>query len=345
MYYTIEKQREALLWSFFVTRSDKDLSGSYLYDERQAMLESLGGRRDGTRLVFKTPVRPTSAQSHNELLERSGTTPPAATEFAWSSQISYPYISKELDNETHIYPDFGESRQEEDFCAVSIQECFLDETFFDRQDDGSTISTEDIFKHVAFQEPKKCGDCIMAALLRQSGPTGFDAFLPPQQTVPSEQSDARTRETPPLLAMDGRTWHETDFSLKNALGQEGPAYTWDARSFSVRLIQRYSWTLGEYETPFELTILTGPLQHKHSLMLNQHTSTTGKSPTAFNELNDDPGWVSWFLWRMKEEASAFMGVNDHITTTNATLFEEVKKTFVDWQHEMWPEPSPYEKGM
>ncbi|KPV78673.1 uncharacterized protein RHOBADRAFT_41217 [Rhodotorula graminis WP1] len=45
-HYTIEKHREALLWSFLVARSDLDRSGTYSHAERRALLSSLGHELD-----------------------------------------------------------------------------------------------------------------------------------------------------------------------------------------------------------------------------------------------------------------------------------------------------------
>jgi len=307
MYYTIEKQREALLWSYLMVRSDEDLSGSYSHRERQDLLKSLGGRREGDKLIFQTPVRPMNTERHTDLLTNAGSALPNSTNFIWSSYSAYPYVSKEAGG--GLYPDYSEARQKEDFCTINIEQCFLAADFFERSDRSGTFSSEEIFKNVAFKQPQQCGDCLVAALLRQSGQKGFEAFLPRDQ---GQGNDAFTRTEVPQLGMSDSTWQDTNFGAKAAMGRGWLGNRWQKRDFCVRLIQRYSWTIGQ-------------------------------SPTSFNELGDDPGWISWFLWRMKEDSSAFMGVNDHITSTNATIVGQIREHFMNWQEAMWPTPSIYEK--
>lgn len=71
--------------------------------------------------------------------------------------------------------------------------------------------------------------------------------------------------------------------------------------------------------------------------------TLGETPTAFNELNDDPGWIGWLLWRWAEDKASFIALNDHVTTDNVTIVEGLQKVVSKFHEKMWPNATVYEK--
>lgn len=71
--------------------------------------------------------------------------------------------------------------------------------------------------------------------------------------------------------------------------------------------------------------------------------TPGDSPAPFIELTDDIDYMGWILWRMEEDKSPLMAINDRLSGTNATITAQADKKFRDFQARMWPDPSPFER--
>ena len=237
MYHTIEKQREATLWSFIVAKSDMDASNTYSLAERQDMLAGLGGERDGDLLHFKTPKRTWDDTSHKEIIKDAGITVPNDTEIYWSAMNGYPYASGEEGN--HIFPSFDGA--DSSFCTISIGECFGRPGFFENDDlaEGeTTLNPEEVLKRVAFGKIK-CGDCLIGALLSQSGERGFEAFLPDQKDH-KRPSKIDTRKELAVIGGWNKHWQDTDFAIKKVVPKG-----WNRRDFAVRLIQRYTFSYGK----------------------------------------------------------------------------------------------------
>lgn len=229
----MEKHREALLWSFFVARSDVDFSGDYSLAEKQDILDSLSPTsKTDTKLVFHFPYRPTAFGTYLDRFLEAGLEPPLQTNYAWSSRDGYPYpghpniINFELDGREKV------------FCGMPISRCFGSRDWFERDD---STSVEWLFKNVAYANPR-CGDCIAAALVRSSGETGLEKFLPAKDHAynVNVQDRGADRRHVPYFGGKSKTWRELDVSLATVLGDR-----WTPREFSVRLIQRYSYVLGK----------------------------------------------------------------------------------------------------
>ena len=237
LYYIIEKQREALLWSFLIARNDPDNSSIYSHAERQALFADLQAKRDGDLLRFRSPIRQfTNSQMYRDTMQNAGSSLPNFTEYIWSSANAYPYVSGEGGN--HVYPDYQHDSRP-DYCTISVDECFGRADFFD-EDMHEEMDAMKTFGNIAF-EHLKCGDCIMAGLLAASGDKGFEAFLPP---VSNNQPDPYlTQSVVPELGGWNKSWQDLDYSRLRAL--ETPYGEWDARDFCVRLIQRYSFAFGK----------------------------------------------------------------------------------------------------
>lgn len=233
MYYIIEKQREATLWSFVVARSDADASNSYRLSERQKMFEDLGGEREGDVIRFWAPKRTWSDAAHKEVIQRAGITVPNETQLYWTAMNGYPYVSGEEGN--HVFPNYDGAKP--DFCTINIGECFGRPGFFD-DDSGPTLNPEEALKRVAFDKIK-CGDCLIAALLAKSGERGFDAFLPDKETH-RKPSKVNTQKEVALIGGWNKHWNDTGFAIRKVVPSG-----WNRRDFAVRLIQRYTFSFGQ----------------------------------------------------------------------------------------------------
>lgn len=237
MYHTIEKQREATLWSFIIAKSDVDASNSYSLSERRKMLADLGGQRDGQSLRFQTPKRAWNDEAHKEVIQSAGITAPNETRLYWTATNGYPYVSGEEGN--HIFPTYDGTKP--DFCTINIDECFGRSGFFDNDDqtDGqTTLKPDELLRRVAFDKIK-CGDCLIAALLSRSGEKGFEAFLP-EKNDHTSPSRLDTRQELAVIGGWNKQWQDTEFAIKKVVPKG-----WNRRDFAVRLIQRYTFSYGE----------------------------------------------------------------------------------------------------
>lgn len=248
--YIIEKHREAILWSYLVAAVDRDASGSYSYDERFAIRMVLQSVRKGDRLIVRKPNRPSTggAPYYAQRLVEAGLHEPFQTTYRWSSQDGYPYIG----NLHQLYPNLNGDNAH--FCSMSLQKCFGRTDFFNEvlSDDKPIMTPEELFKHQAFRKPS-CGDCLIAALVTASGAQGLSAFLPAKDAMQARRQSSKTAAEfeVPFIGDFNLTWQDTDFSLRIALGDR-----WKPRDFSVRLIQRYSYTLGETQAFLFFHIVT-----------------------------------------------------------------------------------------
>ncbi|KAJ7123056.1 hypothetical protein C8R44DRAFT_876248 [Mycena epipterygia] len=170
-WYTIEKHREALLYSFIVLRADTDSDGVFSPAERQTLMDGLGSGK------IPIQLREGGSSHYIELnLMRAGLASPKETHYEWLSSDGYPLVRTVRE---------GSSAH----CAIDVDLCFAP---------GTPI---ELFKRVAFEKPD-CGDCLIAHLINRSGPQGLAAFLPPPK-APS----APPPQTPSLATR----WQDVEF--------------------------------------------------------------------------------------------------------------------------------------
>jgi hypothetical protein len=60
-------------------------------------------------------------------------------------------------------------------------------------------------------------------------------------------------------------------------------------------------------------------------------------------MTNDVGFDGWLAWKVKDDHNPFIAINDHVTSDNTTVLDSVRKVLMDWQKEMFPDPSPFEK--
>ncbi|KAJ7086180.1 hypothetical protein B0H15DRAFT_361823 [Mycena belliarum] len=146
-WYTIEKHRESLLYSFIMLRADANADGVFSTAERQVLTMGLAPE-------IPVALREDGSLHYVELnLHRAGLDPPKETVYEWLSYDGYPLIKT-------VRTDAGAH------CTMDVDACFAPGT------------ARDVFTRVAFEQPE-CGDCLIAHLISRSGSEGLSAFLPP----------------------------------------------------------------------------------------------------------------------------------------------------------------------
>jgi hypothetical protein len=275
-HFVVEAHREALLHSFIVARSDRNLDGILSLDERRTMLLELGynvGEGESVeRLEVPFPRRQTRARLP-DLLRRAGIDEPGATAVAFSSMDGFgmgtiPGTSpkKHLRPVLHVdESDTSTDEQEADkaaldrgACSMQLERCFGGDFLSPKK----SLAAVDVFRQLASVEPT-CGDCVVVALVGKSGPSGLSAFLPDcsssssSSSSPSLSSSTSTfnDEIPPpsLFTLSKSAWGDSlPLSLPRSSSSSSlsPSTCSSARAFSIRRILRYTHTLGDSTSRF-----------------------------------------------------------------------------------------------
>jgi len=197
----------------------------------------------------------------DSLFQEAGELPPKETEYFFTGMDAYPY-SMLNEHSLQQWPRISNGNltmtQEQlslypwAKCRLVRQRCL-----------GSHKQASAIFKHVAFDDTE-CGDCIINALLRASGPVGLSAFLPPYERIyPSSNA-----QNPPIAVPEGapvylpltKNWQTTDFTLHNCLQARSPVRV---REWVLRTMARYKYVVGD--TPHEFLQMTSSRQTKMAL--------------------------------------------------------------------------------
>ncbi|SNX86939.1 uncharacterized protein MEPE_05648 [Melanopsichium pennsylvanicum] len=222
-HYTVEKYREALLWSFIVAKHDRDGDGNLSPSEAQALLKDLGADAAG-KYVFprvEMPLRSTTSRtSVTESLRRA----------SLPVRLGHEAIQASLDGDSLVSPRSPEAspsgivndehdganplqvhaqnkRPVASVCTLA-RECLepLINMVENSKGEHPASITAEIFKRVAFRAPL-CGNCMIMHLTSQSGAQGLSAFLP------SSDLEMSPNKTPPL---DVNNSQDADFALRPA---------------------------------------------------------------------------------------------------------------------------------
>ena len=353
-WYIVERHREALLWSWAVAKFG-GLRGMIDAQTKDLMWKELAGGESSSssRLRVSVPVR--SPVEDAKAFADAGVDVPTSTEYSFSSKDGYSlsYIDWMWfwNRPKHGYPDLtqglltkndsSELRLEKDSefkpakaCSISYEYCF-----------GSSSTEESattFFKRIAF-EKTKCGDCMIAALVGQSGVAGIDKFLPaPSVELPSNfSSDAHG--DPPHLPLT-HDYSETDFSMAHVLSQPSGSGSTSLRTWCARLIQRYQYVLGSTDSEFykmeRATKVDAKLKEVQHTVLEQEALQVNATSIARGyedsispwreEMGDDHGPL------------AFLCLNDDVKETGELRLqlEESLRTFL---RSMWPGRMPFER--
>ncbi|KAI0120620.1 hypothetical protein BJ170DRAFT_589031 [Xylariales sp. AK1849] len=169
-HYSIERFREALLWSFIMSRSDANSDGYLDWKERQNILDVL---EPGWRQLSAKDASKPAAQAANrdrmyyqlpQILQRAGLQPP---------KVNVNVLWTSLDG-----PETIRNIKCNDF---SIDKCFAD-SFASPLSDSTThnpdFSASNIFSRLSAQHPE-CGDCLIKFILASTC-RGLEPLLPPK---------------------------------------------------------------------------------------------------------------------------------------------------------------------
>jgi hypothetical protein len=158
-HYTIERHREALLWSYIMLRSDTNDDGYLSWLERKNVLQDLmEGMGNESPELFRRRVF-YQIGSH---LERAGLEPPRVnTDTLWSS-LDGPLTIKDLDCD-----------------AFDTEDCLapgFSLASADARSRSPVFSSAAIFNRVARESPR-CGDCLLKLVLNRRH-SGLEPLLP-----------------------------------------------------------------------------------------------------------------------------------------------------------------------
>ncbi|KDE04057.1 hypothetical protein MVLG_05496 [Microbotryum lychnidis-dioicae p1A1 Lamole] len=318
-HYTIEKHREALLWSFFVARSDSDQDDRYSLAERLAIMSELdiepAAPASNATLPYTvaTPFRHTLAVQMQPEHDYTGLPRALESHYSFSSKDGYA-LFKPAPNSilpstmAEDWPRFDQrhsAQLDEDLgvpprssaCTIGDLSVCFPKDFLDPEN-NSKMSVDETFRRLAFEQPK-CGDCFIVQLLAKSGELGLNKFLP--GAVKQDEEDAGI----PVEVIGGaeKKWHDvTSF--------RGDLKGFTQRQRAVSLIQRYSYTIADTSTRFH------SMRFPSALM--RDLAALSRIRPALIALNDDvSGETStiddiletWFkkefpvptIWEMEEE--------------------------------------------
>lgn len=168
-HYTMERHREALLWSYIMLRGDADDDGYLSWNERKKMLRELAeGMGNETPEQFRRRIY----YRMGDHLEEAGLQPPKVnTDVLWTS-LDGPIMIKDLDCD-----------------AFDTEDC-LAPGFSLRSSDATArspvFSSAAIFDRVARESPR-CGDCLLKLILNRRR-SGLGTLLPHPVKKPEQRA-------------------------------------------------------------------------------------------------------------------------------------------------------------
>lgn len=276
-HYIFERHREALLWSYFVARMDSSGTGKYNQKDRLAILKDFRNAPNvlpvdssGFR-VYQPGRKSLIGNRSHELLNVGGLAGPIKTVYQFSSMDGYALSS--LGRGSNGWPTFetGDDNARPRSLTLGVARCFGGIDYGAKRYTGDSTSAG-LFRRMAYEQPE-CGDIVIAILLGKSGACGLEAFLP----APASSMDgSHTHASLKLPGMYSKTWYAADVSLASVL-----AGGWTARDYAVRLIQRYSYVIGD--TDSKLVMMRSSLQTLYDLRDLGNNIKDGKGPVSSDE--------------------------------------------------------------
>ncbi|KAF2646170.1 hypothetical protein P280DRAFT_388134 [Massarina eburnea CBS 473.64] len=158
-HYTMERHREALLWSYIMLRSDQNDDGYLDWKERKKILDELA---EGMGNQTPEQYRNRTYYRVGELLEKAGLqSPKVNTEILWTA-MDGPIMIKNLDCD-----------------AFDTEDCLAPGFSMPSSDTAArtpVFSSAAIFDRIARESPR-CGDCLVKLILNRSR-SGLGPLLP-----------------------------------------------------------------------------------------------------------------------------------------------------------------------
>ncbi|KAG8971643.1 hypothetical protein FRC05_010899 [Tulasnella sp. 425] len=292
-HYTVERWREALLWSFIVATIGGD-DDQWSEEQMRMAWMRMGGDPKRRDLSVRRGRRRTVVGANERAKEK--------TKVVFSSYDGYPYTGMGRSGFKE-YPDFTSpdpstrGNHQANRCTIQLTTCF---TVPDPK--GGTTTASDIFKNVAFRNPQ-CGDCILSALVTRSGETGLSALLPdpsrrfptrlargaaslpkrgPQRAAAAEAAGGESNLVARLPV--AKSWEAADFTLRGVAAQVGSV---SVRQWVLQAIYRYRFAIGSTSSTF--VRLETPIQSNSTLSKLDERRGTSNDP-ALICINDDVRW-------------------------------------------------------
>lgn len=168
-HYTMERHREALLWSYVMLRSDQNDDGYLDWNERKKILRELA---EGMGNETPEQYRHRIWYRMGEYLAQAGLEPPKVnTDALWTS-LDGPLMTKDLDCDAF---------ETEDCLAPGFS---LPSS--DAQARSPVFSTAAVFDRVSRESPR-CGDCLLKLILNRRR-AGLGPLLPHQTKKPAQRA-------------------------------------------------------------------------------------------------------------------------------------------------------------
>ncbi|KAI0927539.1 hypothetical protein AcV5_008051 [Taiwanofungus camphoratus] len=301
-HFIVERAREALLWSWVVGRIG-GVDDSWGEQEAAQAWRELGGVSNETSILVQSEMRQTLEKGRIEkVLRDSGYKGQSRTSYIFSSLDGYPYVALGTNGQMS-FPSFSSETDPGRMprCRISFDQCFQIEA---TEDNPSRAS--EVFKNLAFRK-HGCGDCVTMALVQASGSLGLSAFLPlSDRVLPSlaRELSGSEKDIPHLPLVDD--WQNGDFSLGGVMGS---TQLLNIREWTLQLLQRYRYVIGETPSLFER--ISGP--RGTAVILNRVD---------------------------KNRDIALLCINDDVAVADA----QVAKIMKDWQDRRWKRPATWERS-
>ncbi|KAJ7750763.1 hypothetical protein B0H14DRAFT_2981816 [Mycena olivaceomarginata] len=207
-HFVIERHREALLWSWVVGKWGSQARMSGMLDEKTkvAMWAELGGRDGKSEINLRMATRKTM-QDIEPNLKRAEIKPPRAPKSLLEADTVYSWVS--MNGYSPTWHNLASH------ISISRDKCL----------GANDERAWDMFRRLVMDDIS-CGDQVISALMHASK-SGLGVFLPPHSVPPP----------PPSLA--------DPIILPLVLPVAPTPFPANPRAFVVRLIQRYSYAIGE----------------------------------------------------------------------------------------------------
>jgi 3-O-alpha-D-mannopyranosyl-alpha-D-mannopyranose xylosylphosphotransferase len=231
----MERWREAFLWTWIIAKMGGS-DGIWSDDARDELKRILGTDGNTDSMKIKRRERQTKDEAP-KLIDRVGWRQPKQTWVAFSS----------FDGHVSSNP-----QKPANTCRFSLSKCLPDD-FLTSTD---SFSANEIFKHMAFVE-RECGDCLITALVSDSGDRGLHTILPNENVVyhpPMGAGEGVWDTTEPVLPMT-KTWEEANFDLKAVIRTGSDVWGEEQvkaiksginlRKWCLKLLTRYHYAMGK----------------------------------------------------------------------------------------------------
>ncbi|KAG9126997.1 hypothetical protein FRC07_001077 [Ceratobasidium sp. 392] len=269
-HWTVERHREALLWSWVVARIGGDDDEWGPAQSAQAWRE-LGGAPKSDSVDVRRGARTTLYEDRvMGVVDSTGDPPIGRSQYAYVSRDGYPYSGLGRFG-WKTWPVFQPSRNQGDpgmysdpaaRCTISRSECL-------GVNNSRIRGASGVFERLAF-DVSRCGDCIVTALVAASGPLGFSAFLPEQDRVWTrwKENDGPSETVAPHLPLVA-DYRAGNFTLASALAVSR-SDKGSVRDWAMELIARYRFTIAI--TPSHFAMLRNPNAMKSLFNRLEHKS-------------------------------------------------------------------------